>query len=358
VKVLVVRLRLIGDVMFTTPLLSALKRAYPGSRVSYVVEPHAAPVLRGNPHIDELIIAPKSRGLRRVVDDVALARRLRRQRFDLALDLHGGPRASWLTWASGARERIGYDIPGRRWMYTRQARRPAELRPRHSVRNQWDVLEAIPGWPGGAADPERDPSAMPLDAAAAARMAERLARAGVAAGNELIVVHVSAGNPFRCWPEASFVETAAALAAAPRRRVVLSSGPSDRAAAARIAAAARARAGTGRDRIVELGEFDLQELRALIARSRLFVGGDTGPLHMAAATATPVVGIYGPTLSARSAPWRPAAIPTYSIELNDLACRPCDQRVCAPGDFRCLTTLPPAMVIDAAERALASAGTP
>jgi ADP-heptose:LPS heptosyltransferase len=71
-----------------------------------------------------------------------------------------------------------------------------------------------------------------------------------------------------------------------------------------------------------------------------------------------VVGIYGPTLSTRSAPWRPAAIPTYSIELNDLACRPCDQRVCAPGDFRCLTTLPPAMVIDAAERALASAGTP
>jgi ADP-heptose:LPS heptosyltransferase len=74
---------------------------------------------------------------------------------------------------------------------------------------------------------------------------------------------------------------------------------------------------------------------------------------MAAATRTPVVGIYGPTLSAQSAPWRPREIPTLSIELTDLPCRPCDQRVCTPGDFRCLTTLQPVAVIEAAEHALA-----
>jgi ADP-heptose:LPS heptosyltransferase len=84
------------------------------------------------------------------------------------------------------------------------------------------------------------------------------------------------------------------------------------------------------------------------------VGGDTGPLHIAAATDTPVVGIYGPTLAARSAPWRPSSIPTMSIEQTDLACRPCDQRQCAPGDFRCLTQLAPAAVIAAAEQVLAS----
>ena len=91
----------------------------------------------------------------------------------------------------------------------------------------------------------------------------------------------------------------------------------------------------------------------MIERSRLFVGGDTGPLHIAAATSTPVVGIFGPTLSARSAPWRPSGPPTMSVEVSGLPCRPCDQRVCAPGDFRCLTRLMPAMVIQAAERALA-----
>jgi len=338
--------------MFTTPLLPALRRAYPGARLTYLVEADAAPVVCHNPHLDEVIVAPRTRGLARIGDDVALARRLRRARFDLALDFHGGPRAAWLTWASGARERVGYDIPGRRWMYTRIAHRAPDLRPRHSVANQWDLLEAIPGWPGGAADPERDPAEMPVEPAAAARMAARLAAAGVAAEDEVVVLHVSAGNPFRRWPEPFFAETAAALAAGPRRRVVLSSGPSDREAAGRIAATARGRIPPGGGRIVDLGEFDLQELRALIEQSRLFVGGDTGPLHMAAATRTPVVGIYGPTLSARSAPWRSRAIPTMSIELTGLPCRPCDQRACVPGDFRCLTTLQPAAVIDAAEEAL------
>jgi ADP-heptose:LPS heptosyltransferase len=103
---------------------------------------------------------------------------------------------------------------------------------------------------------------------------------------------------------------------------------------------------------VDCGELDLSELRAVIARSRLFVGGDTGPLHVAATTSTPVVGIYGPTLAERSAPWRDPRIPTASLHVDGLSCRPCDQRVCEPGDFRCLTTLRPERVIAAAERLL------
>ena len=117
------RLRLIGDVVFTTPLIRALRRAHPEARITYLVEREAAPVVRNNPHLDEVIVAPRTRGARRITDDLALARRLRRERFDLVLDLHGGPRSAWLTWATGAPERIGYDITGRRWMYTRIAPR-------------------------------------------------------------------------------------------------------------------------------------------------------------------------------------------------------------------------------------------
>jgi lipopolysaccharide heptosyltransferase II len=355
VKILLVRLRLIGDVVFTTPLVRALRRAYPGATIAYLVEAEAAPVVEHNPHLDEVIVVPRRRGARRIADDLALARRLRQERFDLVLDLHGGPRSAWLTWASGAGERIGYDIKGRRWMYTRTVHRPRELRPRHSVRNQWDLLEAIEGWPGGAPDDRLDRVEMALEPGADARMAARLARAGVADGDELIVLHVSAGNPFRRWPEPFFAETAAALAAgSPRRRLGFSSGPSDREAASRIAADARGRLGADAGRIIDLGEFNLHELRALIDRSRLFVGGDTGPLHIAASTLTPIVGIYGPTLAARSAPWRPSSAATFSIEtaVAELPCRPCHQRVCVHGDFRCLTRLMPDRVIAAAEQAL------
>ena len=127
---------------------------------------------------------------------------------------------------------------------------------------------------------------MALDAAADARMAARLAAAGVAADDELVVLHVSAGNPFRRWPEPFFAETAAR---AGRGGSAAAGGVQLGAVGPRGGGADRGGArGSGsaptRGRIIDLGEFDLQELRALIGRSRLFVGGDTGPLHIAAAT--------------------------------------------------------------------------
>jgi lipopolysaccharide heptosyltransferase II len=360
VRILLIRLRLIGDVVFTTPIPRALKRAYPGAHVAYLVEEAAAPVLAHNPFVDELIVVRRARGVRRVLDDLSLAWRLRRAGYDHVLDFHGGPRSSWLAWATGAPQRIGYRVRGRSWMYTDVVERPRELRSRHSVVNQWDLLEPIrpahddgPGWTGGPADPVRDAVEMPLDPAADATVERRLRAAGVDPSHDLIVAHVSAGNPFRRWPEPAFAALLVGLARrGPARRIIVSSGPSDHDAAQRITAAARRELGAAANRIVEAGEFDLPALRALIGRSRLFVGGDSGPLHIAATTATPVVGLYGPTLPARSAPWRDPAIPAVSIEVSGLPCRPCEQRVCEPGDFRCLTTIRPDDVITAAEQAL------
>jgi ADP-heptose:LPS heptosyltransferase len=104
--------------------------------------------------------------------------------------------------------------------------------------------------------------------------------------------------------------------------------------------------------VLSCGEFSLAELRALLDRAALYIGGDSGPLHIAATTRVPVVGLYGPTLPVRSAPWRDARIATESVDAGELPCRPCDQRVCAPGDFRCLTLIAPAQVAAAAARVL------
>jgi heptosyltransferase I len=353
VKILLIRLRLIGDVVFTTPMLRALKRTFPNAHLSYLVEPPAAPVVIGNPHLDDVIVAPRATGVARIVADLKLARRLRGERYDLVLDLHGGPRSAWLAWLSGAPQRIGYAITGRTWMYTKAVPRPRALRARHSVRNQWDLLEAIDGWRPEAPDPTRDAVEMARDPQADARIAKRLDEFGIISTHELVVIHVSAGNPFRRWPEPAFTALVSALAGeSSRRRIVLSSGPSDRAAAARIATEARRVLGPAGDRVVDFGEFDLAELRALIERSRLFIGGDSGPLHIAATTATPIVGIYGPTEPARSAPWRDPRFRSEAVEVAGLPCRPCDQRVCEPGDFRCLTMLKPEEVLSAAMRAM------
>jgi lipopolysaccharide heptosyltransferase II len=350
---LLVRLRQIGDVAFTTPAIHALRQRFPDAHISYIVEPAAAPIVAGNRHLNQVIVAPRARGLRGLLGDLALGRRLRAERYDLAIDFHGGPRASLLTWMSGAPDRIGYTIAGRSWMYTRRIARPRQLRPRHSVENQWDLLAPL-----GVAPPDRSafPMEMPIDPAIAAGVADRLTRAGVGSADRLIVIHVSAGNPFRRWPATSFVELATALAAVdPRRRVLITSGPSERDAAGRVIAEAHARLGARAAQVLSCGEFSLAELRALLDRAALYVGGDSGPLHVAATTGVPIVGLYGPTLPARSAPWRAPSWVTESVDAGILPCRPCDQRVCQPGDFRCLTSIQPAQVAEAAERALGSA---
>ncbi len=171
------------------------------------------------------------------------------------------------------------------------------------------------------------------------------------------MIHVSAGNPFRRWPTDAFAALAAALVTRDRRRrIIITSGPSDRDAAGHVINETRARLSGGDDeRVLACGEFSLTELRALVDRAALYIGGDSGPMHVASTSAVPIVGLYGPTLPVRSAPWRGPQFVAEAVEVPDLPCRPCDQRVCAPGDFRCLTWMQPTQVIDAAERALARA---
>jgi ADP-heptose:LPS heptosyltransferase len=340
-------------VVFTTPAIGALRRRFPDAHITYLVEAPAEPVVRHHPSLSQVVVVERPRGLARWRYDLRLARRLRAEHYDLVIDLHGGPRSGFLTWASGARQRIGYALPGRQLSYTTRVPWSRSLvPPRHSVLNQWDLIAPL-----GIEPPTRatDPVVMPIDPGAAATVAARLAAAGVADAAPIIVLHVSAGNPFRRWPTASFAEVAGQLAMADRRRrIIITSGPSEADAAEAVASQARVIAGPAADGIVRTGEFDLSELRALVGRAALYIGGDSGPLHIAATTATPVVALFGPTLPERSLPWRDPAIGSIGVDAGPLPCRPCHQRHCVPGDFRCLTAISPNIVLDAARTLLAT----
>ena len=316
-----------------------------------MVEPAAAPVVMANPHLSDVIVSPGRRGFAGFLDDLALARQVRAARYDLVIDFHSGPRSSLVAWLSGAPRRIGYDVPGRGWMYTTRVARPRGIRPRHAVANQWDLLNAL-----GIATPEpaQSPTEMAPDPAAAAAVDARLRALGVTADEELVVIHVSAGNPFRRWPLQSFASLVARLVrSGSRRRIVVISGPSEKDAAATVIEQSRAQMDAGdRGRVLPEQQFTLAELRALVERAALYVGGDSGPLHIASTTTVPIVGLYGPTLPVRSEPWRGPQSPSEAAQVSGLECRPCDQRVCVHGDFRCLAWLAPEQVLDAAERAL------
>jgi len=352
-RILLVRLRLIGDVVFTTPLLRALRRRFPDARLDYVVEPLAADIVTGNPHLNDVIVAEAPHAPGRWRHDLALIRRLRSTRYDVAIDLHGGPRAALLALGSGAPRRIGYAMAGRTWVYTDVVPRPSGLEPRHAVQNQWDLIAPL-GVP--APDPARDAVEMAPDAGADARVAARLAELGLRPEATLVVLHVSAGNPFRRWPPESFAALAAQVAAGHRQVVVLS-GPSDAEAASAVAASARERLGHAGGGRVVAAAFDVAEIRALAERAAVYIGGDSGPLHLASTTSTPIVALFGPTLAERSRPWRDPRWHTETVDGGPLPCRPCHQRRCEPGDFRCLTRIEPGRVAAAAERALAAGQT-
>ena len=97
-KILLVRLREIGDVVFTTPAVRALRAHFPDAHITYLVEPAAAPVVQNNPHLDEVIVAPRRRGVARARGPSSRwSAGCERARFDIAIDFHGGPRASLLT---------------------------------------------------------------------------------------------------------------------------------------------------------------------------------------------------------------------------------------------------------------------
>ena len=341
--------------VFTTPAVAAVRRQFPDAQITYLVEPHAAPVVRHNPNLDAVLIAERPRGLRRVAYDVSLARRLRRERFDLVIDFHGGPRSAWLALATGARQRVGYDVPGRGWMYTTRVPWTRSLvPPRHSVENQWDLLTPLGIGPAQRA---RDAVNIAEDPAAIGSVVARLDAAGVRADAPLVVMHVSAGNPFRRWPADRFAAVAAALAREDHtRRIIITSGPSEADAANRIAADAQQQAGYAASAIVRCGEFDLAELRVLVDRAALYIGGDSGPLHVASSTRTPIVALFGPTLPDRSMPWRDETIPAVAVDAGPLPCRPCHQRHCVPGDFRCLTMITTEQVLNAVRAAGLKAG--
>jgi ADP-heptose:LPS heptosyltransferase len=217
------------------------------------------------------------------------------------------------------------------------------------VTNQWDLLAPLGI---GGCDPARDPLEMPQDPAIVGRLDRRLRESGIEPGHSVVLIHVSAGNPFRRWPAESFASVAASLVErSPDRRVVLVSGPSEPTAAIEIANAARARAGAAREAIVA-AEYDLAELHALAARAAVYIGTDSGPLHVAATTGTPIVQLLGPKLAEQSRPWRDARSFSEIVDVGALPCRPCDERRCEPGDFRCLTGITPDRIVAAAERAM------
>ena len=334
-KILLIRLRRIGDIILTTPAVRALKLALPHAELVYLVEEPYRRLVEGNPDLAEIIVVPKGQtGL----DFAALARRLRKARFDAVLDFHGGPRASLLTLLSGAKIRIGYGIKYRGFIYDVRIPRRAAGSRIHSVENHVNLVRAL-GVPVTEVSGLILPEARPEEKAAVRRFLDQNGLATGDAGRP-VVLHIGAGTKFREWGAENMAELVRRLETRPGVRTILIGGQEDRTIEASILERAP---GT----LSLVGRLNLAETRELIARATLFAGPDSGPMHIAAATGTPIVAWFGPNVTAHVGPWKPRT-EARTIE-KDLDCRPCKQRECIHGDVRCIGTITPEEVFEACD---------
>jgi lipopolysaccharide heptosyltransferase I len=279
-RILISRLSAIGDCVLTTPLLCALRDHLPTAYIAWVTEKAPAKLLEGHAALDELIVVPK-RWLKSATEIRRLRSKLLAGRFDIAIDPQGLTKSSIVSWLSGARRRIGFHKSrGRelsRW-FNRELVPPTKP---HLVDAQLELLKPL-----GIHQPAVR-FGLPVIPAVEDKV-EAVIRAAHL-GCDFIAVNPGAGWDSKLWSSYRYGRVARCLGE--RHQLpsfVLWSGERERAWAEEIVACSGGRA-------VLAPPTTLPELAAVVRRARMFVGSDTGPLHIAAAGGTPCVGLFGTT---------------------------------------------------------------
>ena len=322
-NLLVVKLGSIGDIVHTLPVLAAVRRAAPEISVSWVVEKRAAEILRCNPLLESLIEVD-TKALRRwpVSGETLLAprqqlRRLRAGAFDLSIDFQGLLKSALIARLSGARRRVGFAReqlrePASRFLLTETVRAPART---HVIRKN---LALAAGALGLSVPDRAEDFEFPVATDAAhAREADALAEQ---AGGPFAVLNPGGGWPTKLWDAARFGALADALFERHGLRSLVTYGPGERELAEAAAAASRA------GRAAAVGP-SLKGFYELARRAALYVGGDTGPTHLAVAAGAPVVGLFGPTEWWRNGSPRDSDV---CVERTDIDCRTdCHRRACS-----------------------------
>ena len=302
-RVLLVRLRSIGDTVLMTPCLAAIKSWRPDIEITVLSEPLAAPLLEDHPHVDHLIVARPGLAPR-----ASIIRLLRHARFDFAFNLHGGTTATFMACLSGARRSVGYKGYRYSWLLSERAPAPDLLLKRarvHSVEQQLALLS----WAGVPWPADGPQLSLQVSDQAQASIHTRLVDLGLAE-RRFASIAPSAAIDAKRWPSAGFAAVVDHLNRKYNLPSVVIAAPGQEHVAGEVTKLAQSR-----PRII--AALSLKELTAIIGQASVFVGNDSGPAHIAAALARPLAVIFG---SSDTNVWHPWTQSFYRvIESNGLA---------------------------------------
>jgi len=327
-SLLVPQTSFLGDVVLTTPLLTALRERLAPRRLAVLVRPEAAGLLRGHPDVDDVLVDDKRGADRGPAGLLRVARRLRAERFEVAVCPHRSLRTALVLALAGVPRRIGFDASRGWFLFHERVHRD---RGRHDVERNLALMEAVGGWSG----PPR--LHVPV-AAAAARQAAAL----LGDGWDRPMAVLAPGSVWHTkrWTRAGFAALARALGERGVRCVLVG-------AAADVERARAIAEAAGPDVLDLTGRTDLATLTAVIDRGQVLVGNDSAPMHLATARAVPVVAVFCATTTAFG--YGPYGRETRVVEA-DLACRPCGRHGghrCPRGTEDCRHLVQPQQVLEA-----------
>lgn len=340
-RVLLVQLDHLGDAIISLPMLPALQARFPQARIEVLAAPWNEEVFRACPQVRRVHVSRRNRfGSTRCWDWLretwSWGWRLRRRRYDLAIDVRGEFPQTVLMWLAGARRRVGWDCGGGGFLLTDRA---------HYVpgRAEWESRRALLALSG---TPTEDfAAARSFDPGHEARrhVGALLSKTGFD-HQPLVVVHPGARTQAKRWPAESWRELLGRLIVDVDPRIIL------------VGAAAEVDLARGVTQGLEwpgvhdwTGRLNLVQLAALLEQARQFIGGDSGPAHLAAAMGTPSVVLFSGTNQVSQ--WRPWG-EHVSVLSHPVACSPCHRQRCPLADHPCMTNLLPRDVADLVSRRL------
>jgi heptosyltransferase-2 len=340
-KILVRAPNWVGDAVMAIPAIEALRGHWPEAELVLLARPGVAELYQGQPFVNRVLPFEDAGKHSGVFGRERLSRELRAEGFELAVLLQNAFDAAWIAWRAGIPKRVGYARDARSLLLTQAIGVPrADRIPPHESYYYLELLRRA-GWLSEL--PRVDRIALSVDAAARGRAEETLLRVGARRGAHRIAIAPGAQfGSAKCWPPDRFAEVADRLAEETDADVIVFGTAAEKGIAVRIAAKMQQRP------IILAGVTKLADLPALLAECHLFIGNDSGAMHVAAAVGLPVVAIFGPTDPSGTS----AITDQLEIARHPVSCSPCFLRAC-PVDHRCMTRIRAADVSEAVHKLMA-----
>jgi heptosyltransferase-2 len=319
-RILVRGVNWVGDTILSYPTVQQLKTLFPKSHLTILIPSYLVDLWKTFPHIDEIILFQKKRGIGSIWEDLNLSQSLKERNFDLAVVLPRSFRSAFHIYLARIPIRIGYRDEGRSFFLTHKIRRTQEVLHVHRVHYYQRLLEPL-----GKIDNQPSPQIYLREEDR--RWANQvLMGLGILEGKPLIGMNPGATYGLaKCWYPDRFGELGKRLAEKWQANILLFGKEEERPIVHEI------QRHLGVKGIDLTGKTSLLQLAALLERCVLLVTNDTGTMHVAAAVGTPVVALFGSTPSHITGPWGEGHV----VVKKDVACSPCWKRVC-PTDHRCM----------------------